>query len=124
MAINPVDVSTTYKLVDGTAMSATITSKAIDIQGATHCGVEYYSAAAGDRAGTLAIQETISGENWHPVTFTDGTTSITVTASTLLSGLKNLAGLGGRWIRVVFTYSSGTTGTLDCWVLPKYSAKS
>lgn len=124
MAVEPKDLAINNKIIDREAASANITSKVIDLQGATHCGVEYYSAATGDRAGTIAIQESISGEHWHPVTFTDDTTSITVTASTLLSDLKNLAGLGGRFLRVVFTHSGGTTGTLNVWALAKYSAKS
>jgi len=106
---------------DGDA-SASITSKVVDISGATHCGVQLYSAAAGTRAGTVAIQESIDGENWVAITFADDTTSITVTASTLLNELKNLAGLGGLYLRVVYTSSSGT-GTLQCYATRKFSAK-
>lgn len=99
-------------------MSADITStKICDIERAKCAGVQLYAASA-DHVGTIAIQESIDGDNWVAVEFADGSTSITVSASAALSELKNLDGLGGRYMRIAYTRTSGS-GTLQAYVLPK-----
>lgn len=103
-------------VTDGDA-SASITSKIVDIARCSVCGVQLVSPS-GTRVGTIAVQESINGDDWSPVQFADETTSIAVSSGSALSDLKNLAGLGGQFLRVVFTSTSGT-GTLQVWAFPK-----
>jgi hypothetical protein len=105
------------KLIDGGDMSGNITSDIMDIQGCTVAGVEYYAASA-THVGTLQIQESISGDNWTDVEFTDGTTAKTAASGSAFSGLVNLPGLGGKFLRVTYTFSSGV-GSLDVYAIRK-----
>jgi hypothetical protein len=108
------------KVIDAAAMTANITSLAVDIRGATVAGVQCV-AASGTHVGSIAIEESIDGDNWFPVPFSDGSSAIAVTNGAALNDLKNLGELGGAFLRVVYTFTSGT-GTLSVWVLPKRRA--
>ena len=116
-------MATRGKVIDAQAMSASFTGDEILVQDASVIGVELYSAATGDRAGTINIQESISGDNWASIQLNDSTlgtdTDVPVTASTELLKVYNLAGVGGKFIRIKFTNSAGTTGSLDAYVLTK-----
>ena len=110
-------------VVDGETMSADITSKAVEMEGHTVAGVQIYSSSTGDRAGTIYVQESNDDTNWVNIQLNDDTlttsTDIPVTASTEVSKLYNLAGLGCRFLRVKFSSSSGSTGTLTVYINKK-----
>jgi hypothetical protein len=106
-------------------MAASFNSHAILVQDAKCLAVELYSAASGDRAGTINIQKSNSGLWWESIQFNDSTlatdTDLPVTASTVFTKVIDIDGLGAKFIRIVFTSSAGTTGTLDCYVNRKVS---
>ena len=85
--------------------------------------MQIYSSSTGDRAGTIYVQESNDDTNWVAIQLNDDTlttsTDIPVVASTEVSKLYNLAGLGCRFLRVIFTTSAGTTGTLRVWINKK-----
>jgi hypothetical protein len=113
---------TSGKFIDSTSCAASFNSDEVAIDGADVVGLELHSAAAGTRAGTVAIQASCSGDNWNAIAFYTSAgalvTSLTVTASTLFSEHIDLTGMGARRIRVAYTASTGT-GSLDGYVVLK-----
>jgi|GEM_PF-4761564 len=86
-------------------MSASITGKSMNIEGATVVGVQLTSASA-THVGTVAIQMSNDGTNWTTVE------SFTVAASTVLDQWFDLVEVGGRSLRAIYTRTSGN-GTLN-----------
>lgn len=117
MAIVDSNLIQSGKVIDAAAMTANITSLACDIRGATVAGVQCVAASA-THVGSITIEESIDGDNWFPVPFSDGTSAIVVTSGAALNDLKNLGELGGAFLRVVYAFTSGT-GTLSAWIMPK-----
>jgi len=108
---------------DDESGAASIDGFWIDTLDRTVIGVHFYSAASGDRAGTI----TLEGSNIAPasdlgtaVSFVNSSgslvTSLTVTASTLFNEVINLNRYGPRFLKPVFTYSAGSTGVIKCVV--------
>ncbi len=113
------------QVLDGQSMAASFNSHKILIQDAKCLAVELYSAATGNRAGTINIQKSNSGLWWESFQLNDSTlatdTDLPVIASTVLTKVIDLDGVGAKFIRIVFTSSAGTTGTLDVYLNRKVS---
>lgn len=95
-------------LVPGTSMGATFTSKVLDITSSWVVGLEFFASSADSHVGTITVEISNSGDNWVTATFADGTTSISAAASTELKQFRDMYGLGARYMRIVYTRTSGT----------------
>ncbi len=110
------------KLLDGESLAANIdTGTTVDIQGHTTVGVELVTAS-NTHVGNISIQESISGDNWDNIQLADDTLSnsqlIPLASGSGTTKMYNLSGLGGKFLKVIYTVTSGT-GTLDCYVMRK-----
>lgn len=110
------------KLLDGESLAANIdTNTWVDIQGHTTVGVELYTES-NTHVGNISIQESISGSNWDNIQLADDTLTntqlIPLSSGSATTKLYNLSGLGGKFLKVIYTATSGT-GTLDCYVMRK-----
>ena len=103
--------ATSLQVVD-VNMSSSHTSAPMTIpKGSTIASFELYSAS-NTHVGTVGCQISNSGENWTTVTFDSGATTVAVTNGAALNAFINISSLGARYIRLVYTASSGA-GTLQ-----------
>lgn len=111
------------KFIDGTSTGATFTSDQINLVNAGACSLELYSASAA-RAGAITIEVSNSGDNWTAIGWTNPATGAWATSDTVTTGqaysmFMDLTFVGARYLRVVYTKSAGTVGTMDGYVFGK-----
>jgi hypothetical protein len=113
-------------ICEAQSMGASYTSNWINVRNFACFAIHYWLTSAGTANGTITFEVSAedhsfvrskSGEsviaNWvtHPVALTSVTT-ITIAAGSPDTGLINFVDQGYKWIRLLWTRSSGT-GTLD-----------
>jgi hypothetical protein len=97
-------------------MSTSLTSDTVTLNVNNPLRMLVYSAATGNRVGTITIQGSDNGSDWRNLTFdrigTTATNSVTVSASTEVSFIADFQNQTCRYIRVKFNKTGGTAGTL------------
>lgn len=84
------------------------------------CEVYIPTGGGNDVIGTLTVQGSVSGNNWVDLTDDAGDASWAVdTTSATFKKLFNFSDIGFRYFRVVFTRSSGSTGTAEIYATQK-----
>lgn len=96
--------------------SGTLASSILQTNDRALIGIDIYVAnASATSQGTLAVQvcNDISGTpNWVPITFSDTTTYLTITSGDDVRAFADLFGTAAKYIRLLWTTSSGTGGTI------------
>lgn len=110
------------KIIDAQSMAADIASEIIQMDNSDLCTIQLESAS-GTRVGTIAIQVSNDKTTWYTPTITQVSTgsevsSISVVTSTSVADCIEIANFGWRFLRIYYTYTSGT-GTLNAWAMIK-----
>jgi hypothetical protein len=111
------------KFIDGTSTGATFTSDQVNLVDAGACSIELHSDAAA-RAGAITIEVSNSGDNWTAIGWINPSTGAWSTSDTVTTGVAydmflDLSSIGARFLRVVYTKSAGTVGTMDGYLFGK-----
>ena len=72
---------------------------------------------AGSPNGSLAVQESLSGDNWSAVPFRDSAGTVASSLSVTVAGatILRLTDWYAEYVRLVYTATSGS-GTMSAWI--------
>ena len=106
------------KLFDAETLAATTTGKAMNIDSAIVVGLSIV-ATTGDANGTFAIQVSNDNSNWVTVSLNDAGSTVTSVAISGAAITKHfdLTDLGAKFMRVVYTASSGGGVGTACTII-------
>ena len=96
------------------AMSTSFASTVVELGPYSMAGIHIVTANT-DAVGTWKVQQSIDGSNWVDLTFIDGSTTIAEASGTNTNELLDLSYLGGRYLRLYYTATSGD-GTAQAYV--------
>ena len=93
----------TIDIFSSADMSGTLTSQSVPVQYESNIGIQL--VFTGSPTGTFTVQASNDNLNWETMTFSEGAISASGSGSSHALSVK---GFGFKWIRVVYTFSSGT----------------
>jgi hypothetical protein len=103
---------------DGTttsgAMTGTLTSDTLDTYYATYLSIHLHSAS-NTHVGTITLYASNTGSDWNAISLSS---SVTASNGSALDAIIELKEYCPRYLRVVYTYTSGT-GTLTGTIVGK-----
>lgn len=101
-------VGNTYKIIDASSMGSSIDGEAIDVGTLKNWSCHFIWT--GTPTGSVSVQSSPNGTNWVTISGSQQTTQ-----GNSGSHLINFSGNGYRYIRPVYTYSSGS-GSLTAYI--------
>lgn len=103
-----------YQLVTNQSLAASFNSSAVPLQWEDNICLECVWTTS-DIVGTIKVQGSLTGNNWADLKDSSGTAITFSIASANDVGIFDLNQLSYNYVRIAFTKTSGTAGTINVY---------